>query len=181
MRDDGIDRDKLSSKWGNDGGQPPRSYSPKILEMKRQFELLQKSGAAGRYIYIFVTDEDNIGSRAFNAPIMYRTIQKHLEKTIKTGNPQVIMSLDMARSFDEQIDSGFYDPESPDGWKRLRIYPISTIWSGTPRLLEHVKPAGYIPHLSKLREIWRHPEPDTLPRKRYVSFRPRDHLSVVRP
>lgn len=132
-------------------------YSEKIQRLHALFDKARVSGSYN-YLYVLINDAGNLEhttlplSSITNEPYKAKDAERLFPLNTKTNkNWKFILSMDLRETFDKQIRSTGINPEQPVSWEFLRAHPINCL--DKTLLLEHKKPAGYIPHLSKLSKI----------------------------
>lgn len=111
---------------------PNSPYSEKIKQIHRIFDE-QRCKALYNNLYIVLTDNNELQSHILPKTCDIADVNQFLDCP-NTGHA-IILSLDLSKSFDDQIRSGDFDPEQLLSFESLRKMPLDCLTS--IKLLEH--------------------------------------------
>lgn len=145
------DRVDLVTDW-NASSDPSSPYSEKVQELHRLFDTARVNGL-WNYLYIYINELNELSYIALPNQWNPTDLENHLNLLKQDQFSQVIVAMDLRKSFDSQIRSGNFNPEQFVSWESLRYHPLDCI--NSKALPAPQQPAGYL----------KHPEPSPLYRK----------------
>lgn len=100
-------------------------YCAPIQEIQKIFNNAEKT-APYRKLYI-LKHEGHLKGLAMKELLPLNKIYKEFQKESPKNTPTLILALDLSESFDRQIRSGNFNPETLEGWNFLQKNPHNFI------------------------------------------------------
>lgn len=151
--------------------------------LQSTFERFKERGDKTLFVFVSAWGElDFYGV----APQQYDWAE-HDSIAVKRGGGFAIMAFDLRQSFQDQYPAskyGYFDdgPTSREGLNFFAMKPLINIADRngvTVPATSERQAVHNILHGEKLSKVWEHPQPETLPRKKFIDHRPREHLALA--
>lgn len=151
--------------------------------LQSTFERFKERGDKTLFVFINAWGELNF----HGVPPEKYDWAEHDSAAQKRGGGFAIMAFDLRQSFEDQYPAskyGYFDdgPISREGLNYFSIKPLINIADrsgvSVPSTSER-QAVHNILHGGKLSKVWENPEPENLPRKKFIDHRPRGHLALV--